>query len=278
VQNQTIGEWKAVTTAKISEILEEECVQVIVNLHDACKFASNTVEAIWCRFWKEHDFYAKGLQWLKLWRMIIHRLKFKTCKLLEAYWIFVGFNTIFTGPVFLGHPVQAMKQDYNNGITELLSYRQKRKIMLYLVWKYQALRYSHALKSRFTTTLSQKKAKQKSINWWWVLLLLRSTNMPNFNSVGVSVILLLTINLLYCSLKSKIACNISDKENMMFGYRNPINTGMINRKTFYYSIFQSLWFLEKWLFQFSKACDLLKNDCFTNDAAVRTSWLDSSLT
>jgi len=26
--------------------------------------------------------------------MIVHRLKVKTCKVLEVYWIFVGFNKI----------------------------------------------------------------------------------------------------------------------------------------------------------------------------------------
>jgi len=37
--------------------------------------------------------------------MIVHRQKFKTCKVLEVYWIFVVFNKIFMGSVFLGHPV-----------------------------------------------------------------------------------------------------------------------------------------------------------------------------
>ena len=45
--------------------------------------------------------YAKGLQWLKLWEMIVHRLKLATCKVLEVYWIFVRFNKIFMGSVFL---------------------------------------------------------------------------------------------------------------------------------------------------------------------------------
>jgi len=33
-------------------------------------------------FWKEHDLYGKGLQWLKFWGMIVHRLKVKTCRVL----------------------------------------------------------------------------------------------------------------------------------------------------------------------------------------------------
>jgi len=73
------------------------------NIDDVCD--SNAVEAIWSILWREHDFYVKGLQLPKLWEMIVHRLKFKTCKMLEVYWIFVGFNTIFMGSVFLCHPV-----------------------------------------------------------------------------------------------------------------------------------------------------------------------------
>jgi len=49
------------------------------NVGETCEnetMASNAVEAIWNIFWKEHDFYAKGLQWLKLWEMIVRRLKF----------------------------------------------------------------------------------------------------------------------------------------------------------------------------------------------------------
>ena len=37
--------------------------------------------------------------------MIVHGLKFKTCEVLEVYWIFVGFNKICMGSVFLGHPI-----------------------------------------------------------------------------------------------------------------------------------------------------------------------------
>jgi len=33
--------------------------------------------------------------------MIIHRLKSKTCEVLEVYWIFVGFNKNFMVYVFL---------------------------------------------------------------------------------------------------------------------------------------------------------------------------------
>jgi len=64
VKSQTIGELKAAITAKISEIPNEECVRVIDNFvrRTVCKFASNAVEAILNIFWKEHDFYAKGLQ------------------------------------------------------------------------------------------------------------------------------------------------------------------------------------------------------------------------
>jgi len=36
--------------------------QTLTILHDVCKFASNAMEDIWNIFWKEHDFYAKGLQ------------------------------------------------------------------------------------------------------------------------------------------------------------------------------------------------------------------------
>jgi len=36
--------------------------------------------------------------------MIVHRLKFKTCKLLEVYWIFVEFNKILMGSIFFGSP------------------------------------------------------------------------------------------------------------------------------------------------------------------------------
>jgi len=32
--------------------------------------------------------------------MIVQRLKFKTSKVLEVYWILVEFNTIFMGCVF----------------------------------------------------------------------------------------------------------------------------------------------------------------------------------
>ena len=66
------------------------------------KFASNAVEAIWSIFWKEHDFY---VQWLKLWEMIVDKLKFKTSKLLEVFWISVGFYKIFIGSLFLGSSV-----------------------------------------------------------------------------------------------------------------------------------------------------------------------------
>jgi len=34
--------------------------------------------------------------------MIVHRLKFKTCKVLEVQWIFVRFNKILLDAVFLG--------------------------------------------------------------------------------------------------------------------------------------------------------------------------------
>jgi len=33
--------------------------------------------------------------------VIVHRLKFKTCKARQVYWIFVGFNKIFTGSISL---------------------------------------------------------------------------------------------------------------------------------------------------------------------------------
>jgi len=36
--------------------------------------------------------------------MVVHRLKFKICELLEVYWIFAGFNKNFMGSVFLCHP------------------------------------------------------------------------------------------------------------------------------------------------------------------------------
>jgi len=35
--------------------------------------------------------------------MIVHRLKIKTYKVLEVYGIFVRFDKIFMGSVFLGH-------------------------------------------------------------------------------------------------------------------------------------------------------------------------------
>jgi len=66
---------------------------------------SNAVKAIWSIFCKEHDFeLAKERQRLILWGMTVHRPKFKTCKVLEVYWIFVGFNQMFMGSVYLGHP------------------------------------------------------------------------------------------------------------------------------------------------------------------------------
>jgi len=74
--------------------------QTLTILHYVCKFASNAVETTWSIFWKKHDFYAKGLQRLKIWGMIEHRLKFRTCKVPDVYWIFVGFNKIFMGSVF----------------------------------------------------------------------------------------------------------------------------------------------------------------------------------
>ena len=36
--------------------------------------------------------------------MVVHRLKFETCKVLEVYWNFVGFNKTFMGSVFFGSP------------------------------------------------------------------------------------------------------------------------------------------------------------------------------
>ena len=57
-------------------------------------------------FAKNITFDVKGLQWLKLWGMIVHTVKFRTCKVLEVHWIFVGFNKIFVGSVFSGYPVQ----------------------------------------------------------------------------------------------------------------------------------------------------------------------------
>jgi len=53
----------------------------------------------WSYFGKNMT-YAKGLQWLKLWGMFVRRLKFKTCKMLDVYWIFVRFHIIFKGSVF----------------------------------------------------------------------------------------------------------------------------------------------------------------------------------
>jgi len=35
---------------------------------------------------------------------VLHRLKFKTCTVFEVCWMFVGFNNIFMGSVFLGSP------------------------------------------------------------------------------------------------------------------------------------------------------------------------------
>ena len=32
--------------------------------------------------------------------MIVHRLKFKTCKVVEVYWIFVGLCETFMGSIF----------------------------------------------------------------------------------------------------------------------------------------------------------------------------------
>jgi len=54
--------------------------------------------------WKEHDFYAKGYQRLKLWGMMVHRMKFETCKVLEVHGIFVGFNKLFYGFCLFGSP------------------------------------------------------------------------------------------------------------------------------------------------------------------------------
>jgi len=33
--------------------------------------------------------------------MVVHRMKFKTGKVLEVYWIFAGVNKIFMGSVFI---------------------------------------------------------------------------------------------------------------------------------------------------------------------------------
>jgi len=85
-------------------VLGREEIDAVRNSVGRSKFASNTVEAIWSVFWKEHDFYANRLQWLKLWGMLSRRLKFKTCKVLEVYWIFVGFNKSFMRSIILGSP------------------------------------------------------------------------------------------------------------------------------------------------------------------------------
>ena len=37
--------------------------------------------------------------------MIIHRMNFKTCEVLEVCWILVGFSKIFMVSVFSGHLV-----------------------------------------------------------------------------------------------------------------------------------------------------------------------------
>jgi len=42
--------------------------------------------------------------------MVVHSVKFKTCKVFKVYWIFVGFNKTFMGSVFLGHSVLQMIQ------------------------------------------------------------------------------------------------------------------------------------------------------------------------
>jgi len=70
-----------------------------------CGTEQNLNKKVWGKFIlvifrEEHDVYAKGLQWLKLWGMFVRRLKFKTCKVLDVYWIFVGFHIIFKGSVF----------------------------------------------------------------------------------------------------------------------------------------------------------------------------------
>jgi len=39
--------------------------------------------------------------------MIVHKLKFKTCKVLKEYWIFVGFNKIFLGYIFFESPFES---------------------------------------------------------------------------------------------------------------------------------------------------------------------------
>ena len=77
-------------------------MQTLTILHDDCKFASNAVEAVWSILRKEHDFYVKGRQRLKLWGTIVHWLKFKTCKVLEVYWMFAGSHEIFMSSVLVG--------------------------------------------------------------------------------------------------------------------------------------------------------------------------------
>jgi len=103
---QTTGELMAAITAKISEILREECVQVIENfarhMQVCLQGHGGYLEHILERTW----LLCEGTQYLKLWGMIVHWIKFKTCTVLEVYLTFVGFNTIFMDlVVFEGRPV-----------------------------------------------------------------------------------------------------------------------------------------------------------------------------
>ena len=38
---------------------------------------------------------------------MVQRLKFKSTKFLKILWLLIRFNKIYTGSVFLSHPVQA---------------------------------------------------------------------------------------------------------------------------------------------------------------------------
>ena len=95
---ESMGLWK------ISEIPKEECVRLTDNfarrMQVCLQHCGGHFEPILERIWLLY----KGNSMTETMGMVVHRLKFETCKVLEVYWNFVGFNKTFMGSVFFGSP------------------------------------------------------------------------------------------------------------------------------------------------------------------------------
>jgi len=72
VQNLIHKVWGILILVGLWVLGRKETLKTSTILHDVRKFASNAMEVIWSIFWREHDLYAKWLQWLKLCGMIVH--------------------------------------------------------------------------------------------------------------------------------------------------------------------------------------------------------------